>query len=52
MPYIKPLVDHPFAAARLSSPQTLTLAELELIFRRLHVDKDEAITAIQKGIKT
>ena len=45
MPYIK-------AAARLSSPQTLTLAELDLIFRRFHVDKDEAITAIQKGINT
>ena len=39
------------SAARLSSPQTLTLAELDLIFRRFHVDKDEAITAIQKGIK-
>ena len=79
MPYIKPLVEPPFAAvgrllrgykvtpvalaektglsygkaaARLSSPQTLTLAELDLIFRRFHVDKDEAITSITKGIKT
>lgn len=78
MPYIKPLVEPPFAAvgrllrgyevtpvalaektgwsygksaARLSSPQTLTLAELDLIFRKFHIGKEKAIAAICDGFK-
>lgn len=79
MPYIKPLVEPPFAAvgrllrgyevtpvalaektgwsygksaARLSSPQTLTLAELDLICRRFHIEKEKIVDAFQECIKT
>ena len=40
------------SAARVKAPYTLTLAELDLICRKFHIEKGKIVDAFQECIKT